>query len=381
MTWDAIQEIERRAGSRINVVTLFREPSSHLNSQSAFHDRLFESGIDPGVRSGSIAIGLQIALLLGVDHHKRLVDAFAERNASSTNRQIFADALRSTHLILLKRLERDLKFGIFENLRGSVDLICHHLKLPYVEISEERINASGARADAPPTLEDKNYADQWNGIFSDFYTETKRRFDAEYASAFDGVADIPVFLNERYKAQLRQTMQRCWCASFPASNAWPGFGWEPRQGMYDGQDGRIRRAIGESGRSTLFARLRNELAYTVRVSISYAASERVAQGLRVYANGDLLTSKVRWFEPGYIFLQWQIPRASLAATDGWLELAFEIPRCLRFDVLFDRISVVPTTARYRRKVLLRSARQAVARLALRVIDGPLEGLIGRCVRS
>ncbi len=337
MTWNAIDEIERLRGRKANVFTIFRNPVSHLHSQLAFHDRLAEQGSDPGASGGVTVIGMQIALLVGLEY-EQISEDYAQRGLSTTKLESFRNSLESARITLNKRLESGLRLGIFEDLRASLDLMCSRYRLPYIAIPDERLNASGAQLSATLSPSDRSYIDDWQNIFFDFDAQARVKFEADYYGTFYETAEVSASLNEIYKAEMSSSMQRHWCVSLPASNAWPGFGWAPRQITDDGQ---IRRHIGRSGRAKIFARLQRKLNYVLRISICYVSSSERAESLLVRANSHLLEAKETWFDGGHLTVQMQVPAVCLDPRDGWLDLAFEIDPLVSEELMVSSISVIP----------------------------------------
>lgn len=320
MWWDAVDCIEKKLKSKATIFTIFRDPVSHYRSQIAFTDRMLEQGIretvengvsrdlaqqwDPQARQryGTVTLESQATSLLANAH-----PLFKNMGSNST-----FDAIRpptdDEFNIALKLLNTRLDaiiFGLFEEMRESLDLLSKRLSLPFQPLITIKLNESGANHDQQLSAAQIEEVERRRGFCFDLDREARARFAARHNAAFDHVIDIRSSLNDAYRAALLEKLRPHWCVRLTADRAWPGFDWGPRESNEHNQ---YWRSFGPSGSGTIIVRLHPACNYLL-VMVVHTATERAMTSVSAAFNGvDAGTTNLHFAEGRYI-LKWHLEAA------------------------------------------------------------------------
>lgn len=282
---------------------------------------------------GADLIATQVLFLLGTSHASDLLGALDAADA-----QIRREKLQSSYATLTERLENDLATVFFEDLRRSLDLFSARFALPYLEIPDMRLNASGA--DHSPALNENlsDRIDAWQNLPFDFDTAARIKFDAEYFETFEGVEDIPAQLNASYRKAVFSCMQYYGRVSLSAENAWPGYGWSLRT---ENTHGQAWRTIGATGRACLFARLHRG-SYILSLKFHSVQNIEAVDRLSISVNGMPVVSGNSGHSEGYFLKHFFVPASCFVADDGEVELGFVTDEIDRRGICITAIDVHST---------------------------------------
>jgi hypothetical protein len=285
MDRDALDAIEAAAG-RARKFTFLRDPVSHVVSQAAFA----RMSLDDFMRQPT-AFNQQAQLLSGLSRA--------------------ADARHAQKAIACMDV-----FGLFEDMRGSLDLISHSLRLPYMELPESRLNASGADHSVPPEVSAEILArsPQDRALYDYARMEFSRRLTAAFGT-LQSPQQRRDKLNAAYREAVFRRLRPCFGVELRAENSWPGLNWGLRESNRHGQAWRTLQ-----GRASIFCKLIPGRQYIVSLRVHSARDEEAMQALCVAANDSPLAVAGHGLEDGIPVLNWLLPGVP---ANGAVEIGFE----------------------------------------------------------